>query len=150
MDPFVLVVWLVRLLFLGLLYLFLFRVARALVADLRSAAREPGLELGRLVVAASPSGEPAEGTTLALDAITTIGRDVNNAIVVDDQFASADHAILTYRGRTWYVEDLASTNGTFVNGNKVEGLAPLGFGDTIQIGQVRFRLERPLLVRARG
>jgi hypothetical protein len=150
MDPFVLVVWLVRLLFLGLLYLFLFRVARALVADLRSAAREPGLELGRLVVAASPSGEPAEGTTLALDAITTIGRDVNNAIVVDDQFASADHAILTYRGRTWYVEDLASTNGTFVNGNKVEGLAPLGFGDTIQIGQVRFRLERPPLGRAGG
>lgn len=150
MDPFVLVVWLVRLLFLGLLYLFLFRVARALVADLRSAAREPGLELGRLIVAASPSGEPAEGTTLALDAITTIGRDVNNAIVVDDQFASADHAILTYRGRTWYVEDLASTNGTFVNGNKVEGLAPLGFGDTIQIGQVRFRLERPPLARARG
>jgi hypothetical protein len=150
MDPFVLVVWLVRLLFLGLLYLFLFRVARALVADLRSAAREPGLELGRLVVAASPSGEPAEGTTLALDAITTIGRDVNNAIVVDDQFASADHAILTYHGRTWYVEDLASTNGTFVNGNKVEGLAPLGFGDTIQIGQVRFRLERPPLGRAGG
>jgi hypothetical protein len=147
MDPFVLVVWLVRLLFLGLLYLFLFRVARALVADLRSAAREPGLELGRLVVAASPGGEPVEGTTLALDAITTIGRDVNNAIVVDDQFASAEHAILTYRGRTWYVEDLASTNGTFVNGNKVEGLAPLGFGDTIQIGQVRFRLERPPLGR---
>jgi hypothetical protein len=150
MEPIVLVVWLVRLLFLGLLYLFLFRVARALVADLRSAAREPGLELGRLVVAASPSGEPAEGTTLALDAITTIGREVNNAIVVDDQFASADHAILTYRGRTWYVEDLASTNGTFVNGNKVEGLAPLGFGDTIQIGQVRFRHERPPLGRAGG
>jgi hypothetical protein len=143
MDPFLLTVWLVRLLFLGLLYLFLFRIARALVGDLRAAAREPGAELGRLVVLASPGGEPAEGTSLALDAIATIGRDVNNAIVVEDQFVSAEHAILTFRGRAWYVEDLGSTNGTYVNGSPVEGVTPLGFGDVIQVGQVRLRLERP-------
>jgi pSer/pThr/pTyr-binding forkhead associated (FHA) protein len=68
---------------------------------------------------------------------------VNNAIVVDDQFASAEHAILTFRGRAWYVEDLGSTNGTFVNGSPVEGVMPLGFGDVVQVGQVRLRLERP-------
>ena len=143
MDPFLLTVWVVRLSFLALLYLFLFRIARALVADLRAAAREPGAELGRLVVVASPAGEPEVGTSLALDAIATIGRDVNNAIVVDDQFASAQHAVLTFRGRTWYVEDLGSTNGTFVNGVRVEGVSPLGYGDELQLGQVRMRLERP-------
>jgi hypothetical protein len=143
MDPFLLTVWFVRLLFLGLLYLFLFRIARALVGDLRAAAREPGAELGRLVVVTSPAGEPAEGTSLALDAIATVGRDVNNAVVVEDQFVSAEHAILTFRGRAWYIEDLASTNGTFVNGSPIEGVAPLGFGDVIQVGQVRLRLERP-------
>jgi FHA domain len=143
MDPFLLTVWLVRLLFLGLLYLFLFRIARALVGDLRAAAREPGAELGRLVVVTSPSGEPPEGTSLALDAIATIGRDVNNAIVVDDQFVSAEHAILTFRGRAWYVEDLESTNGTFVNGAPVTEVTPLGYGDVVQVGGVRFRLERP-------
>jgi hypothetical protein len=143
MDPFLLTVWIVRLLFLGLLYVFLFRIARALLGDLRAAAREPGAELGRLVVIASPSGEPPEGTSLALDAIATIGRDVNNAIVVEDQFVSAEHAILTFRGRAWYVEDLGSTNGTFVNGSPVEGVAPLGFGDVVQLGEVRLRLERP-------
>ena len=143
MDPFLLTVWVVRLLFLGLLYLFLLRIARALAGDLRAAAREPGAELGRLVVVTSPSGEPQEGTSLSLDAIATIGRDVNNAIVVDDQFASAEHAILTFRGRAWYIEDLESTNGTFVNGTPVTEVTPLGYGDVIQIGQVRFRLERP-------
>jgi hypothetical protein len=143
MDPFLLTVWIVRLLFLALLYLFLFRIARALVGDLRAAAREPGTELGRLVVVASPAGEPEEGTSLALDAIATIGRDVNNAIVVEDQFASAEHAILTFRGRAWYIEDFGSTNGTFVNGAAVDGVAPLGYGDVIQVGQVRLRLERP-------
>ena len=80
---------------------------------------------------------------------TTIGRDVNNAIVIEDMFASAEHAILTFRGRAWYVEDLGSTNGTFVNGAPVEGVAPLGFGDVIQVGQVRLRLERPRADRSR-
>ena len=143
MDGFTVTIWVVRLLFLALLYLFLFGIARALLHDLSAASREPTTELGRLIVVASPAGEPAPGSTLALDAITTLGRDVNNAIVVDDQFASAQHAVLTYRGRTWYVEDLNSTNGTFVNGQPVDGVVPIGYGDEVQLGQVRFRLERP-------
>ena len=142
MDAFAASLWLLRFLFLGLLYLFLFAVVRVLVRDLRAAAREPGTELGRLHVLASPAGEPPAGAVFGLDAVTTIGRDVNNAIVVEDQFASAEHAVLTFRGRTWYVEDLASTNGTYINGSRIEGLAPIGFGDEIQIGQVRVRLER--------
>jgi hypothetical protein len=142
MDGFTVTIWVVRILFLVLLYVFLFGIARALLRDLRAAAREPTVELGRLVVVASPGGEPAAGSTLALDAITTLGRDVNNAVVVDDEFVSAEHAVLTFRGRTWYVEDLNSTNGTFVNGSPVDGVAPLGYGDEIQLGQVRLRLER--------
>jgi hypothetical protein len=143
MDGFLVTIWVIRLLFLALLYLFLFGIARTLLRDLSAASREPTADLGRLVVLASPAGEPAEGSTLALDPITTLGRDVNNAIVVDDQFASAQHAVLTYRGRTWYLEDLSSTNGTFVNGSPVEGVVPIGYGDEMQVGQVRFRLERP-------
>ncbi len=142
MDPVVLSLWILRIGFLALLYLFLFAVVRILVRDLRAAAREPGSELGRLVVAASPRGEPPVGGVFSLDAVTTLGRDVNNTIVVDDPFASADHAALTFRGRTWYVEDLGSTNGTFVNGSQVDGVAPVAFGDELQIGQVRLRLER--------
>jgi hypothetical protein len=136
------VIWAVRLLFLALLYLFLLRVVRSLLRDLRAAAREPGASLGRLVVIDSPGGDPEQGRSFDLDAITTLGRDVNNAIVVDDPFASAEHAVLTYRGRSWYVEDLGSTNGTFVNGRAVASVAPLGFGDEVAIGQVRLRLER--------
>ena len=142
MDGLLLMVWVVRLLFLGLLYFFLARVVRSLLTDLRAAARQPGASLGRLIVVESPSGDPEEGRSFDLDAITTLGRDVNNAIVVEDPFASAEHAVLTYRGRGWYVEDLGSTNGTFVNGRAISSVAPLGFGDEMSIGQVRLRLER--------
>lgn len=143
MDPALLAVWVLRLLFLGILYAFLWSVVRILLRDLRAAVREPGTELGRLVVLASPSGEPAVGATFDLDAVATLGRDVNNAIVLEDDFVSATHATLTFRGRAWYVEDAGSTNGTFVNGSRIEGIAPLSFGDELQIGQIRLRLARP-------
>jgi pSer/pThr/pTyr-binding forkhead associated (FHA) protein len=142
MDGALALLWLLRLLFLLLLYVFLYRVVRALLHDLRIATHEATAELGRLVVVASPAGEPVQGTALSLDAITSLGRDVNNSIVVDDPFASSEHAILTFRGRGWYLEDLQSTNGTYVNGTRIEAVAPLTFGDEIQIGQVRLRLER--------
>jgi hypothetical protein len=142
-DGFLVTLWAIRLIFLGLLYLFLFAVARTLLRDLRAAAREPGTELGRLLVLVSPSGDPAVGTSFPLDAVTTLGRDVNNTIVVEDPFASAEHAAVTFRGRAWYVEDRDSTNGTFVNGGRVHGVSPLAFGDLLQVGQVRLRLDRP-------
>jgi hypothetical protein len=142
MDGAVLAVWVLRLLFLAGLYAFLWAVVRVLLRDLRAAAREPGSELGRLVVVASPAGEPAVGTAFSLDAVTTLGRDVNATILLDDEFVSGIHAVLTYRGRTWYVEDLGSTNGTFVNGSQVDGVAAVSFGDELQLGTVRLRLER--------
>jgi hypothetical protein len=141
MDGFVIILWLVRLLFLLLIYAFLFAVVRVLLRDLRAASRGPA-ELGRLVVLASPRGEPQPGASYPLDAVTSLGRDVNNGIVLDDPFASSEHAVLTFRGRNWYIEDLASTNGTYVNGVPVEGLGPLGVGDEVQVGEIRFRLDR--------
>jgi hypothetical protein len=143
MDPTLLAIWVIRLLFLGLIYLFLWSVVRVLLRDLRAAAREPTRELGRLVVLESPSGEPATGSAFRLDAVTSLGRDVNNSIVLDDEFVSATHAALTFRGRAWYLEDFDSTNGSFVNGHQVTGLVPVAFGDEVQLGRVRLRLERP-------
>ncbi len=142
MDPYVVAIWIVRIAFLGGLYLFMFGVTRLLLRDLRSAARDPGGALARLVVVGSDVSEPPRGTAFGLDAVATIGRDVNNSIVVEDEFASAEHAVLTFRGRAWYVEDLGSTNGTFVNGAAIDRLCVIAYGDELQVGRVRFRFER--------
>jgi pSer/pThr/pTyr-binding forkhead associated (FHA) protein len=143
MDPLTLAVWAIRLAFLASLYLFLALVVRALLRDIRAASRDPAGALGRLVVIASAS-LPTAGSVFPLDAVTTLGRDLGSSVVLDDPFSSARHAVLTYRGRGWYVEDLGSTNGTLVNGVPVAGALPLGFGDELQIGDVRMRLERGL------
>jgi pSer/pThr/pTyr-binding forkhead associated (FHA) protein len=144
-DTFTIALWVLRLAFVALIYIFLFFVVRALWRDLRSGIVTAGQALGRLVVVAAPEGQPPVGSSFDLDAVNSIGRDVNSSIVIEDTFVSADHAMLTFRGRAWYVEDRGSTNGTWVNGQRVESYLPLGYGDEIQVGQVRLRLDRPRL-----
>lgn len=131
--------------FLALLYLLLFAFARSLLRDLRSAelahqASEAGI--GRLAVLDSPEGEPPVGRSISLGPISSIGRNVNNTIYVEDDFVSANHAMLTFRGRSWFVEDQGSTNGTYVNGHRIDRPVALSYGDEISVGRVRMRLER--------
>ncbi|HET9498142.1 MAG TPA: FHA domain-containing protein [Candidatus Limnocylindria bacterium] len=131
--------------FLALLFLVLYRFARALRADLRQAEAAQAASrtgIGRLVVLESPGGEPAVDRVLYIGPITTLGRDVNSTIYVDDEFASGTHAALTFRGRAFYVEDRGSTNGTWVNGHRIQRPVALSFGDELTVGRVRFRLER--------
>lgn len=142
MDVFTLSLWALRLGFLALIYLFFFMVARALWQDLRTGVAGAGRPLARLLVLGAPEGKPEPGSSIPLDAVNSIGRDPNNSVVIDDSFVSAEHSLLTFRGRAWYIEDRGSTNGTWLNGQRIEGLWPLGFGDELQIGQVRMRLDR--------
>ncbi|HJP70801.1 MAG TPA: FHA domain-containing protein [Candidatus Limnocylindria bacterium] len=136
---------LLQLGFVALLYLVLMRFAGSLLKDLRSAeqaqiASRSGI--GRLSVLESPEDEPPAGTTIALGPINSIGRNVNNTIYVEDDFVSTNHAMLTFRGRSWFIEDQGSTNGTYVNGHRIERPVALSFGDELTIGRVRMRLER--------
>jgi hypothetical protein len=131
--------------FVALLYLVLLRFAGSLLKDLRNAeevqvASRSGI--GRLSVLESPEDEPQAGSTIALGPINSIGRNVNNTIYVEDDFVSATHAMLTFRGRSWFVEDQGSTNGTYVNGHRIDRPVALSFGDELTVGRVRMRLER--------
>ena len=131
--------------FVALLYLVLLRFAGSLLKDLRNAeqaqlASRSGI--GRLAVLESPDDEPQAGSLIALGPINSIGRNVNNTIYVEDDFVSATHAMLTFRGRSWFVEDQGSTNGTYVNGHRIDRPVALSFGDELTVGRVRMRLDR--------
>jgi pSer/pThr/pTyr-binding forkhead associated (FHA) protein len=134
-----------QLSFVAVLYLMLLAFVRSLLRDLRTAERTQLASqagIGRLSVLESPADEPPVGRTIALGPISSIGRNVNNTIFVEDDFASANHAMLTFRGRSWFIEDQGSTNGTYVNGHRIDRPVALSFGDEIVIGRVRMRLER--------
>lgn len=80
------------------------------------------------------------GERIPLLALSRIGRDENNDIVLRDTFVSADHARLSWNGRGWVVEDLGSTNGTRVNGKPVRRASPVKPGDTLEFGRVKMKL----------
>ena len=92
----------------------------------------------RLVVEASPV--LAAGTEVRLEGWIMIGRSPTSDLVLDDPFVSQTHARVVPRGQLYFVEDLGSTNGTFVNGHEVVE-AQLLLDTEVRIGETIFRYE---------
>lgn len=67
--------------------------------------------------------------------VLTLGRDVSNDIVINDAEVSRHHSRFTRQGDGYAVEDLGSTNGTFVNGMRLTGSSALAHGDVVALGE---------------
>lgn len=148
-----------KIAFLVLLYLFVVRVIRTAGREQQTpsqdsmiltpeAAAAAGLGRGasarksvRLVVQRSPSLE--EGGAFPLNsAPVTVGRGSQNDLVLEgDEFASARHARIEVRGDGVWVQDLESTNGTYVNGSRVAGAQRLDAGDVLRVGETDLVVE---------
>jgi FHA domain-containing protein len=149
-----------KIAFLVLLYLFVARVIRSAGRGERTAPSQDSMilspqaaaaaGLGRgsgsrrsflLVVQRSPS--LGEGDEFPLNsAPLTVGRGGQNDLVLTgDDFASARHARIEVRGDGVWVQDLESTNGTFVNGSRVTGAQRLDAGDVLRVGETDLRVE---------
>jgi hypothetical protein len=140
--------------FLAVLYLFLFWVSRSALKELRQTSAPapettgfhplgPG---GRsaatdayLVVVRGGGLTPRERYDLFGG--LSIGRSTEADVRIEDRFASGVHARLYSRGASYYVEDMSSTNGTFLNGEPLEGEAQLSDLDEVKIGDTEFRFE---------
>jgi hypothetical protein len=146
--------------FLAVLYLFLLWVARSAMRDLRrseggAVAAEPaapnprrdrqhdgGLRAGvapRLEVVAAMGHQP--GTSFDVGDGATLGRSNGADIRIDDPFASSAHARIFPRGDFMYVEDMGSTNGTYLNGHQLRTAERLKIADVIRIGDSEYRYE---------
>ena len=147
-----------KLAFLVLLYLFIWRIVRSAARDLRlpqesmilapQQAAAAGLipsptarELGRLVVLTSPSLD--EGDVITLDASPiTVGRGQTNDVPLPgDDYASTRHVRFEPRRDGIWVEDIGSTNGTFVNGIRLTRERKLTAGDVVRVGETDLRFE---------
>jgi hypothetical protein len=149
------VLLILKIAFLVLLYVFIWRIVRTGARDLRlpqesfilapSAAGvqpvRPRVRAGRLVVVKSP--ELGEGLDFQVDsAQLTIGRGSQNDISIGaDEFASARHARFEPRQDGVWVQDLGSTNGTYLNGTRLERPRRLSQGDVIRVGETDLRFE---------
>ena len=141
--------------FLVLLYLFVWRIVRTAATDMRlpqesfilqpalvgGAVGAPALPAGRLVVVHSAVLE--EGEEYELEAAPlTIGRAAQNDLSIDgDEFASARHSRIEARRDGVWVHDLGSTNGTHVNGVRIDRPRKLAAGDVVRVGETELRFE---------
>jgi hypothetical protein len=144
--------------FLIVLYLFLLWVARSSSRDLvthddsavvseDTGVRRPRERAGpdlragvepQLEVVAAMGHEP--GTVFDLgNGGATLGRSANSDIEVDDPFASSAHARIFPRGDFMYIEDVGSTNGTYLNGRQLKRAEQLKMADSIRIGDTEYR-----------
>jgi len=123
--------------FVGALFVVVWRDYRV-AAD---AATDRRRQRGRLVVTRARESAVEAGTAYPLLSLTSIGRGPTNTIVLDDTFASQEHALVTRRGGQWWLEDRNSSNGTTLNGEPVREPTVISSGDVIGIGQIQFKLE---------
>src|SRR5688572_18311776 len=157
--------------FLLLLWAFIFSVVYALRSDLfgerarrlpeqKAAAPTPAADASPRPVASVPANSAAaatsttasrlvitsgakEGLELPLsDQPLTIGRSSESGLVIRDDYTSTHHARLVLWGDEWVIQDLDSTNGTFLNGNRVNAPAPVPLNTPIKIGTTSFELRR--------
>lgn len=147
---------LLKLVLLALLYLFLFRLARAVVVDLygprrrrtpsppRPAVAEPAPRRNRRppreLVVHPPDGRPR---VVPLEAQTvTLGRSERMTVALEDVYVSDEHALVAPDDDGWIVRDLGSTNGTYLNGAKVTQPTPIAAGDQLRLGKTRVEVRR--------
>jgi hypothetical protein len=148
-----------KIAFLVLLYLFVIRVIRTAATERQAASQDSMIltpaaaaaaGLGRwkstrrpvrLVVQRSPSLQVGDEFQLN-SAPLTVGRGGQNDLVLaGDEFASARHARIEVRGDGAWVQDLESTNGTYVNGARVAGAQRLDAGDVLRVGETDLVVE---------
>lgn len=156
MSPFVLSV--LKYALLALLYFFVFRAIRSVTLDVAGRRRGRGAARPPAAAAAPPAraskgGKPPSQVvvhepdapkprTVRLAASTQIGRADACAIRLSDTYVSQMHARLYGENGGWYVEDLGSTNGTFLNDRKVTQPVEVHAGDVVKVGKTVLELRR--------
>ena len=154
MPPFVLTV--LKVVFLALLYFFIYRSVRTVVVDLRGTQpwrgnepRQPKQQprpqrdrkkAPKTVVVIGEQGNRV--ASLPLQGNLQVGRADACQIKLSDTYVSSFHARIFSRDSEWYVEDLGSTNGTYMNQRRVTSPVEVRAGDRVRLGKTTLEFRR--------
>ncbi len=127
-----LILALLRIIFLGLVYLFVWQIARAIGSHLGISVRRPRREGRRILFVRS---DTSAGQEVEVSNVVVMGRSEEADVVLGDPYASDVHMRLVAAENGITLHDLGSTNGTYVNGRRVTAPLQLRRGDTIQVGK---------------
>lgn len=126
-----------RLLFVALLYLFLFAIMRTGVGLVRGQRKKER----SWTIAVEKGPKELRGVQIAVHGPVIVGRNPGCDIVIGAGYVSGRHARFTLMGQNLFVEDLGSTNGTTVNGQRIFEPVALRDKDVVTIGDVALRVR---------
>ncbi|MDX1447697.1 MAG: FHA domain-containing protein [Acidimicrobiia bacterium] len=124
---------LLRLIFLALVYLFVWQIARSMTTHVGFRPTRKHRRKGTKVVVVRSDANP--GLQFVVEDSVVIGRSDQADIVIADPYASDFHLRMTAKDGRIVLSDLGSTNGTYVNGRRVTAPTDLGRGDAVQVGK---------------
>ena len=149
-----LIVAAIKIAFLALLWLFILFVANVVRTDLFGrrvpssslaaipADRGRGKKRSKLPTRFAITAGPQQGVSVPVEPTINLGRAADSTLLLDDDYASARHAqLVQVDPATWMLNDLQSTNGTYVNGKQVVEPTKVTVGDVVRIGKTLMRLE---------
>lgn len=140
-----LVTFVFGIIFIILLYVIIYYALKIMYKDVKNGGkkRRPSNSnkyYGLEVISAGDNLDLKGGSIIPIRSDLTIGRKDGNSIVLLDQHVSGNHAEIIVRNNKVYLEDLHSTNGTFLNGKRISGKVQLSNKDEITIGKSIFKI----------
>lgn len=136
-----LLIWIMRFVLLGMIYIFLYKVIKVMYNDLKGGKEKRGLSLGIEVVKVNNNMSMIPiGSIYPLHHVTNIGRTQDNNIVLDSEYVSGYHARIYMKNNAFVLKDMGSTNGTFLNGMRVEKSVVIKNNDLLGIGGIEFKV----------
>lgn len=133
-------IWIMRFVLLGIIYVFLYKVVKVMYNDLKGGRQRKGFSAGIEVVEVGTRCSVPVGSVYPLHPMTSIGRAADNTIVLDSEYVSGYHARIFLKNNSYVLKDMGSTNGTYLNGNRLDRPAVIRNDDHINIGGVVFKV----------
>lgn len=136
--------FIIKFIIIGLIYLILVRIVRAIYIDLKRVDDKndsiESINFALEVLEIPDTLKIPRGSVYPLNSVLRIGRGEDNEIILNDPFVSNHHSRVFIEDDGIFVEDLTSTNGTFINGRRIDGVSELISQDILKIGRVTFKV----------
>ncbi|MGE5628076.1 MAG: FHA domain-containing protein [Solirubrobacterales bacterium] len=131
-----------KILIIAIIYIIIFTALKIMYKDMKGSSRgrkENMRSFGLEILEPGSSSNLRKGGVIPIKDVVTIGRKSDNVLVLNDPYASSYHAKVYLKNGECVLEDLDSTNGTMLNGERLIGKEYLSSGDEIKIGEVSFK-----------
>lgn len=131
------------ILILAIIYFIIFFAIKVMYKDVKNQGRRGTAKkksFGLEVISAGENSSIKKGAVIPVRGELTIGRKEDNMLVISDPYSSGHHARISLKNGEYMLDDLKSTNGTLLNGEKVAEKTPLYAGDEIKIGSCLFKV----------